>query len=216
MAIPLSQLETWSHQGAIQGSSSTYNTIKTVLERSTNPYAGKNYDVFLQGSYCNDTNIYAESDVDIIIRLNEVYHSDVTKLTPLAKAAWDKAYSAQIYTHTNFKADVLKVLEDEYGDDVKDGDKAMMIEASGNRRKADVIVAAEFRRYYQFNSLYDENYTRGICFWDSCGKPYRQLSETTLREHDDKAPIVRLWLKPLVRILKNMRTKSGGLWRHRG
>ena len=71
MAIPLSQLETWSHQGAIQGSSSTYNTIKKALESSTNPYAGKSYDVFLQGSYCNDTNIYAESDVDIVIRLND-------------------------------------------------------------------------------------------------------------------------------------------------
>ena len=157
MAIPLSQLETWSHQGAIQGSSSTYNTIKKVLESSTTPYAGKSYDVFLQGSYCNDTNIYAESDVDLVIRLNDVFQSDISQLTPLAKEAWGKAFSDATYNHSNFKADVLKALTDAYGDDVKAGDKAIMIEAYGNRRKADVITAVEFRRYFQFNNLYEQN-----------------------------------------------------------
>ena len=58
MPIPESQLETWSHQGSITQSSNTYNTIKNVLEASTTPYAGKNFKVFLQGSYGNDTNIY--------------------------------------------------------------------------------------------------------------------------------------------------------------
>jgi hypothetical protein len=207
MAIPLSQLETWSHQGAIQGSSSTYNTIKNILERSTTPYAGKSYDVFLQGSYCNDTNIYAESDVDIVIRLNDAFQSDLTELTPLAKAAWSKAHSDATYTHVNFKADVLKVLEAEYDDDVTAGDKAIMIEASGNRRKADVITAIEFRRYYQFNSLYDQNYTSGICFWDSAGNRIanypKQHSANLTKKHQSSGQ----WLKPMVRILKNMRTK---------
>ena len=67
MPIPESQLETWSHQGSITQSSSTYNTIKSVLEDSTTPYAGRNFKVFLQGSYGNDTNIYAESDVEKIV-----------------------------------------------------------------------------------------------------------------------------------------------------
>jgi hypothetical protein len=207
MAIPLSQLETWSHQGAIQGSSSTYNTIKKVLESSANPYAGKSYDVFLQGSYCNDTNIYSESDVDIVIRLNDAFHSDVTQLTSLAKEAWDKAFSAPTYAYPDFKADVLKALKDEYGDDVAAGDKAIMIEASGNRRKADVITALEFRRYYQFNNLYDQNYTSGICFWDSSGNRIanypKQHSANLTKKHQSSGQ----WLKPMVRILKNMKTK---------
>lgn len=207
MAIPLSQLETWSHQGAIQGSSSTYNTIKNVLERSTNPYAGKGYNVFLQGSYCNDTNIYAESDVDIIIRLKDTFYSNVTQMTVVDQASWGGAYSDATYTHGNFKADVLKVLQDEYGDDVVAGDKAIMIEANGNRRKADVITAAEFRRYFKFNSIYDENYVTGICFWDSKGNRIanypKQHSENMTRKHQSSD----CWLKPMVRILKNMRTK---------
>jgi hypothetical protein len=207
MAIPLSQLEAWSHQGAIQGSSSTYNTIKKVLESSTTAYAGKSYDVFLQGSYCNDTNIYAESDVDIVIRLNDVFQSDISQLTPLAKEAWGKAFSNATYTHSNFKADVLKALKDAYGHDVKAGDKAIIIEAYGNRRKADVITAIEFRRYFQFNNLYDQNYVSGICFWDSAGNRIanypKQHSANLTKKHQSSGQ----WLKPMVRILKNMRTK---------
>ena len=78
MPIPESQLETWSHQGSITQSSATYNTIKDVLEGKNTPYAGKSYKVFLQGSYGNDTNIYTESDVDIVIRLDDCFHHDLS------------------------------------------------------------------------------------------------------------------------------------------
>jgi tRNA nucleotidyltransferase (CCA-adding enzyme) len=81
MAISEAQLETWSHQGSITGSSSTYNSVKDVLEETGTPYSAKNYSVFLQGSYGNDTNIYAESDVDIVICLNDCFQSDRSKLT---------------------------------------------------------------------------------------------------------------------------------------
>ena len=63
MPIPESQLETWSHQGSIAQSSATHNSIRNVLVAGGTPYAGRTFEVFLQGSYGNSTNIYAESDV---------------------------------------------------------------------------------------------------------------------------------------------------------
>jgi hypothetical protein len=207
MAIPISQLETWSHQGAIQSSSTTYNTIKKALENASNPYARKSYSVFLQGSYCNDTNIYAESDVDIVIKLDDAFQSDLTQLTPEDKTAWRQAHSDATYAHTNFKADVLQVLEDEYGDDVVSGDKAIMIEANGNRRKADVITAIEFRRYLKFKSLYDQNYDSGICFWDAKGNRIANYPKQHSANMTAKHKSSGLWLKPMVRILKNLRSK---------
>ena len=110
MPIPESQLETWSHQGSITQSSNTYNAIKSVLEASTTPYAGKNFKVFLQGSYGNDTNIYAESDVDIVIRLDDCFQSDLESLSDDEKSAYQEAFSDATYTHTDFKRDVLSVL----------------------------------------------------------------------------------------------------------
>jgi len=170
MPIPESQLETWSHQGSITQSSNTYNAIKSVLEANTTPYAGKNFKVFLQGSYGNDTNIYAESDVDIVIRLDDCFHSDLESLSDDEKSAYKQAFSDATYTHTDFKRDVLSVLEDQYGSAVKTGDKAIAIDASGSRRKSDVIVATQFRRYFKFRSASDSEYVEGICFFNAAGE----------------------------------------------
>ena len=69
MAIPEAQLDTWSHQGSIKQSSTTYATIRSALLAEGSAYANKETKVFLQGSYGNATNIYAESDVDVVIVL---------------------------------------------------------------------------------------------------------------------------------------------------
>ena len=98
MPIPESQFDTWSHQGSVTQSAATYNAIKSVLEASTTPYADKNYSVFLQGSYGNDTNIYAESDVDIVIKLDDCWQSDLSELTQEEKVNYDKAYVSATYT----------------------------------------------------------------------------------------------------------------------
>lgn len=207
MAIPESQLETWSHQGSVTQSSTTYNTIKNVLEAADTPYADKKYSVFLQGSYGNDTNIYAESDVDIVIKLDNCWRSDLEALTPDDKNAYDKAFVTASYTDADFKRDVLKVLTDKYGNKVKAGDKAIAIAADGNRRKADVISAIQFRRYYKFKSAYDQSYTEGICFRNSAGQEIanypKQHSEKLTNKHQNSGE----WLKPMARVLKNLRGK---------
>lgn len=75
MTIPLSQLETWSHQGSVTQSKNTYATVKAALEDANASYKSRNFKVFLQGSYGNDTNIYAESDVDVVIRYDGAFFS---------------------------------------------------------------------------------------------------------------------------------------------
>lgn len=81
MGIPESQLQTWSSQGSVTQSASTYNTIRNVLLSANVEQAGNDFIVLLQGSYGNDTNICAESDVDIVIQLNSTFHSDISSLT---------------------------------------------------------------------------------------------------------------------------------------
>jgi hypothetical protein len=207
MAIPENQLDTWSHQGAIQGSSSTYNTVKDVLEDEDAPYAGKSYSVFLQGSYGNSTNIWAESDVDVVICLNDCFQSDRSSLPAEQEEAWKKAHNDAVYTHTEFKRDVLGVLEAAFEDDVTDGEKAILIEASGNRRKTDVIVAIQFRRYFKFKSTDDQEYVEGICFYTKSGTRIvnypRQHRENMTSKHQG----TNEWLKPMVRVMKNLRGK---------
>lgn len=207
MPISESQLETWSHQGSITQSSNTYNTIKSVLEAGTTPYASKNYKVFLQGSYGNDTNIYAESDVDIVIRLDDCFHSDLESLSDDEKSIYKQAFSDATYTHADFKRDVLSVLKGQYGSAVKAGDKAIAIDASGSRRKSDVIVATQFRRYLKFRSTSDSEYVEGICFFNAAGERIANYPKQHSANLTAKHQASSKWLKPMVRVLKNMRSR---------
>ena len=208
MSIPESQLESWSHQGSIAQSSATYSTIKNTLEVSDTPYADKQYKVFLQGSYGNDTNIYSESDVDIVIQLNDCFQHDLSDLTDDQKVTFHAAYPENaIYTHVDFKRDVLSVLKDAYGEDVNSGDKAIKIVENANRRNADVIAAVQFRRYHKFNGIYDQSYDEGICFYGSAGQRIanypKKHSENLTRKHKETSQ----WFKPMARVLKNLRCK---------
>ena len=81
MAIPESQLDVWAHQGSVIQSSTTYATIRQALASTDTEYAGIDFQIFLQGSYGNDTNIYSESDVDVVIRLDDIYYHDASELT---------------------------------------------------------------------------------------------------------------------------------------
>ncbi|MFY9570824.1 MAG: nucleotidyltransferase [Blastocatellia bacterium] len=209
MSIPESQLDTWSHQGSITQSCTTYNTIKNRLEAAQrgNPYAAKNYKVFLQGSYGNDTNIYAESDVDIVIKLNDCFRHDLNELPNDQKEAFKAAHSDATYTHVDFKRDVLSVLEAEYGQDVNPGDKAINIAANGSRRKADVIAAIQYRRYHKFLSISSQVYDEGICFFNGAGNCIanypKQHSDNCTKKHQNTLQ----WFKPMVRVFKNLRGK---------
>ena len=207
MPIPESQLETWSHQGSITQSSNTYNSIKNVLEAGTTPYAGKNFKVFLQGSYGNDTNIYAESDVDIVIRLEGCFQSDLSKLTEEEKAAYKAAHHDATYTHVDFKRDVQSVLATQYGSAVKAGDKAIAIDANGSRRKADVIAAIQFRRYFKFRSTSDSSYVEGICFFNAAGERIANYPKQHSANLTTKHQASSKWLKPMARVFKNMRSR---------
>jgi tRNA nucleotidyltransferase (CCA-adding enzyme) len=80
MAIPEGQLETWSHIGSIQQSAQTYDTIRNVLNDSASPYYAKDFSIFLQGSYGNATNVYKDSDVDVVICLNQTYYAETKAL----------------------------------------------------------------------------------------------------------------------------------------
>ena len=93
MPIPEAQLDTWSKQGSITQSKNTYARIKKALEAAETGYAGKSFDSFLQGSYGNDTNVYADSDVDVVVELNSAFFRDLSKLSAADLAAYNAAFN---------------------------------------------------------------------------------------------------------------------------
>jgi len=207
MSIPESQLETWSHQGSITQSSSTYATIRTALNAADTGYAGKDFEVFLQGSYGNDTNIYSESDVDVVIRLDSTFHHDLTSLPAEQVAGFTAAHTDAPYRYAEFKAHVQTALEKSFGQSVKPGKRAIKLVAAGGRRDADVVVATQYRRYHRFISMSDQRYDLGICFFTADGIRIANYPKYHSENCTAKHKGTNQWFKPMVRIFKNMRGK---------
>jgi len=199
MAIPESQLETWANQGAITTAKSTADSIKNALNSYDDWPVGVDFEVYLQGSYKNDTNVRGDSDVDVVVQLNSTFYSNLSEdqknilsLTPAS------------YSLPNFRADVLKILKDYYGQSqIIEGNKSIKIKANNGRLPADVVVCSQYRQYKTVNS-YD--YIEGMCFWTT--NDNRQVINFPKSHYDNgvsKHQNSNKWHKPVVRLFKNCR-----------
>ena len=206
MPIAESQLETWSKQGVPGPSRDTYASVKKILEDKAAPYADKDPDTFLQGSYSNDTNVSRDSDVYAVAFIATTFAHDAPTLTTDQYQAFEKTYlGTASYSYQQYKKDVLTWLTSKYGPGVRAGTKAIYIPAGTNRRECDVLPAIQYRYYYRFNNVLDQSYAAGICFYLQDGTQIvnfpRQHSANCTTKHQD----TKSWFKPTVRIYKNMR-----------
>ena len=202
MAIPESQLETWAKQGAITTAKTTADSIKNAL----NSYGpkGVDFEVYLQGSYKNSTNIRGDSDVDVVAQLNSTFYSNLSEeqkrilgLTPAS------------YGWSDFRSDVLKALKSYYEQSqISEGNKSIKIKANNGRLPADVVVCCQYRRYRTVDS-YD--YVEGMTFWTT--NDNRQVINYPKVHYDNgvsKHKNSNQWYKPVVRLFKNSRGSISG------
>jgi hypothetical protein len=167
MAIPESQLETWTHIGAATQSAATYQSIKGVIEHKDAPYSSRRIDSFLQGSYGNDTNVYgADSDVDIVLRTKGLFYYNIDGLSETEKLLFKGVYPTPAeYTLKTFKTEVTAWLTKQYESDLDtSGKKALRLKANGNRRSSDILLVAPHKKYSRYFSEQDNEGVEGVLF----------------------------------------------------
>lgn len=202
MAIPETQLETWSHQGSITNSANTGNSVKNAIDNYQGFPSSINYNFYLQGSYKNSTNIYGDSDVDVVVELTSSFYNNLTE----EQKAFLRLTSAD-YGYFDFRTDVETCLREYYGTtNVETGNKVYKIKPASNRLPADVLVCSEYRLYY--GTLQADRYHSGIAFYTR--NPEQRIINFP-KKHSDNASAkhqsTNQWLKPTVRIFKNMRNQ---------
>ena len=208
MAIPESQLQTWSHQGAVTTSSGTYASIRNALNDASSPYSNRNFEVFLQGSYANTTNIRGDSDVDVVIMLKSIFRSYLNDLPPDQMQAYRQTYPDATYRLSEFKSGVVSRLQAAFGyHTVAVGNKAVKVAAASGRLGADVVVCHQYRDYRYFFSDHNQDYNEGVLLVPSSGAdiinyPRLHRSNCTAKHQNTSN-----WFKPTVRMFKNMRSR---------
>ena len=143
----------------------------------------------------------------------------MTALNAEEIAAFNAALVPGTYPYADYKAHVMEALEESFEDDVKPGTKAIKIKANGSRRSADVVVATDFRRYYSSASPVAQlaglnaglfaplRYEHGICFFDSGGNRIANYPKQHSANCTTKHQATKGRFKPMVRVLKNMRSR---------
>lgn len=210
MAISEKQLETWSGIGSQVQSANTHQSIKGVVDDKNAPYANRSPSSYLQGSYGNDTNIIGvDSDVDIVLQCDSIYYYDLDQLTEQEKQLYKSTHHGAEYNCKAFRADVETWLRKNYGSDLVPGEKAMHIKPNGGRRKADVLPCVGFKRYTSYKGDSDAGtaWHPGICFFLADNTRVENFP----KQHRDnlvaKHQATGSYLKPMVRIIKNMRNR---------
>jgi len=204
MTIPKSQIETWSSQGAIATSKNTYASVKSAVEEIVSPLTHLTVDTYLSGSYLNDTNVYAESDVDVIVALRTWNGSGLayTNLTDEQRAALEIRTVNFIYA--NFKKEIVQGLQQYYKQGfIKEDNKAVKLLPNGNRRPCDIIIAVPFNFY--FSPISNVNKKEGIKFYTLGGDAVINFPKihsenaTTIHQNSNTK------FKGVVRVFKNIR-----------
>lgn len=205
------QLGVWAYQGPTTQFTDTYNRIRDNLLDTGAPYPLADTEVFLQGSYKNDTNVYGDSDVDIVLCHTGAFYKDLSRLSPEDRRAYDAASGTAVtYGYTDFKRHATAYIMRLY-DNVNAGRKALYVPAGNSgRRNADVLIASRFRRYYGFKSWENQHYDEGVCFFPAGGSMIENFPKLHSDNCTTKHQNTKSYFKPMVRIFKNMRNTMIG------
>jgi hypothetical protein len=216
MVIPEEQLETWAKQGAVTPAKATHESIRLALSHERSPIKDKitsgNVEVYLQGSYRNDTNIRGDSDVDVVVQLNSAFSYGIDALTQVEQQTFHQAHpGSATYGWSDFRREVIAALKTYYGAAAVDesGTKAVKVKAGSGRLSADVLVCLQHREFSFFWAPEVQSHVEGVAFYAT--DTGRRIVNFPKQHYDNgvaknDGANTDGWFKPTVRMFKNART----------
>lgn len=163
--------------------------------------------IYLQGSYANSTNIKFDSDIDIVVQINEAFFSDTTQLSEEEKQIYKLEHRDSNYSCLELKNDIFNALQMRFGSTVKYTDKCLKVEENTNRIKADVIPCFQYKLYKKYISLNNEDYIGGIKFMNTNNNTeIINFPEIHLKNCESKNIDTDGNYKSMVRIFKNLKS----------
>ena len=148
MSIAESTLSKWSHHQAAKAFVQAHLPIRVALD----DYEGLSqfkYEVFLQGSYKNDTNLGGDSDVDVVVRLSSKLKPSVAALTG-ERLQRDGSHKFVLQRWQSFREHALKAMRAKFGKSAKSGRKTLKVPKDKIPADADLVVTVSHREGIAF------------------------------------------------------------------
>lgn len=159
------------------------------------------FTILLQGSYGNGTGVRQESDVDVSIISESVWHGEYNHFKQS-----DYGFVGSNFSILDFKTNLANFINLNYPNTIKIGNKCIDFEGNGSSRKnVDLVPCLRYRDYTNDIQRDPDNYVGGIYINCNDGNYIINYPEQTRTNSTRKNNDTNYFYKKVVRILKNIK-----------
>ena len=176
--------------------SDTY-AYSTTLKKA---YSTEEIQIFIQGSYANNTCVRGESDVDIAIIRRDMYEYAFGKTFVPYVENFKKKMEGKI-----FKDNVEMVLRSEFSSSVHRKNKSIKVDGNTYRKQADTVPSFAMRYYSKSEESNFSDYIEGITIYADDGEIINNFPKQHITNGKAKNVRTNHYYKKMVRIMKKMR-----------
>lgn len=199
------QLVNWTNPLSKSEEDRASNTIKMIKDAIYASQDLKNIDieVFLQGSYANNTNVKNDSDVDVCIMCKSTF------FTAYPDGLTDKDYhfSEGSITFLDYKRYVLDAIKKKFGNDATPGNKSVKIKSNTYHVDADVVPSFMYKNFKRINSKDPSIFSEGVKLIADDGSVIINYPKIHLSNGINKNNNTNYRYKKLVRIVKHIKNE---------
>ncbi len=196
--------DNWSKSASVTEELRISNAISMIKDAINSSYKLKDKDIeiFVQGSYANNTNVRANSDVDVCVMLKDTFYSKY----PDGLKREDYGFSASNYDFSTYKKSVLTAIIDKFGEDnVKLGNKSIKIKSNSHHIDADAVPCFQYRNYRYKNSTNQDIFVEGTEFYAQNKQEIISYPKKHVENGRTKNANTQRRFKRTARILKKIR-----------
>ena len=200
------QLETWANHVQLNKNVETYKKVKSIFQGATFNDS-HNFEIYLQGSIANNTNIRADGDIDIVLQFNNVFCSNAKeKLTNDDYIKFSGKYPDSAYTQKDLRNDIKSRLGQNHID-YKEKTKCFKLYLKGEHwQDVDLIPCFQYRNYN-----YSDEYQEGIKILTSKNETIINYPKLHKENGEQKNQAAGNY-KKVVRIFKNIKKRLVDEW----
>lgn len=197
-------LKSWKNPASDTEEQRIDNTINMIKSAITNCSVldGLAIEVFVQGSYANNTNVRTNSDVDVCVMLTNTFYSEY----PDGKSREDYGFTDGSITFDEYKRRIKSAIVSKFGSNaVTVGNKSLKIRSNSYHVNADVVVALMLKNYKAIGSADPQKYIEGTRFFGTDGIMVTNYPKVHIANGIKKNNDTNHRYKYLVRMFKKIR-----------
>lgn len=197
-------LKTWAAPLSETESTRVENTIRMIKDaiKSSTKLSNLDIEVFVQGSYANNTNVRQNSDVDICVMLSSTFYCEYVT----GKTRSDYGHIKGSIEYETYKSYILDAIREKFGyDNIKLGNKSLKIQSNTYHVNADVVPAFQYKNYQIINSLNPNVYVEGIKYFSLTNDIIITYPKIHIENGKNKNVSTNYKYKKIVRIMKHIK-----------